>query len=186
MYAKFKSQLDEMLASEDAEVDALVEKAWRKIRTDFEVASSKTANSSIDNGEPAVDSKFWTTAHLFISSTFRDMGAEREYIVKKVLPELADWAEKRGVRLVETDLRWGVPAHSTTIDTIETCLGELEQIKQNSKGQPLFLCMLGDRYGWIPNLTDIPEEVAKRYDWVDSLSITHMEILQGALRYGVI
>ena len=49
----------------------------------------------------------WETVHIFISSTFNDMHAERDYLVKEVFPELRDWCEERKLRLVDIDLRWG-------------------------------------------------------------------------------
>ena len=45
---------------------------------------------------------------VFISSTFRDMQAEREELVKRVFPQLRKLCEERGVGWTEVDLRWGV------------------------------------------------------------------------------
>eukprot|EP00058_Branchiostoma_floridae_P025448 XP_002610938.1 hypothetical protein BRAFLDRAFT_105605 [Branchiostoma floridae] len=42
--------------------------------------------------------------------------------------------------------------------------------------------MLGERYGWIPSIQDVSEEIREKYSWVDHLSITHMEIVRGAVR----
>ncbi len=44
---------------------------------------------------------------VFISSTFSDMGAERDVLVKSVFPRLAAVAAKRDVTVVPLDLRWG-------------------------------------------------------------------------------
>ena len=55
----------------------------------------------------------WQKVHVFISSTFNDMHAERDYLVKKVFPRLADWCEERKIRLVDIDLRWGVSEDDT-------------------------------------------------------------------------
>ena len=49
----------------------------------------------------------WKTVRIFISSTFNDMHAERDYLVKSVFPELSVWCEERKLRLVDIDLRWG-------------------------------------------------------------------------------
>jgi hypothetical protein len=46
---------------------------------------------------------------VFVSSTFRDMHAEREELVKRVFPELRKLCEARGVTWSEVDLRWGIP-----------------------------------------------------------------------------
>jgi hypothetical protein len=45
---------------------------------------------------------------VFISSTFRDMHAEREELVKQVFPQLRKLCEQRGVVWSDVDLRWGV------------------------------------------------------------------------------
>ena len=45
---------------------------------------------------------------VFISSTFRDMGAERDHLVKFVFPQLRRLCESRGVVWGEVDLRWGI------------------------------------------------------------------------------
>jgi hypothetical protein len=53
----------------------------------------------------------WKTVRVFISSTFDDMHAERDYLVKHVFPELSVWCGERKLRLVDIDLRWGEPMH---------------------------------------------------------------------------
>ena len=45
------------------------------------------------------------TIRLFISSTFRDFGAERDLLVRKVFPELRRKCRERFVDLLEVDLR---------------------------------------------------------------------------------
>ena len=45
---------------------------------------------------------------VFISSTFRDMQAERDELVLRVFPQLRKLCEARGVTWGEVDLRWGV------------------------------------------------------------------------------
>ncbi len=47
----------------------------------------------------------WEKVYVFISSTFGDMQAERDYLVKRVFPELQDWCERRRLRLVDIDMR---------------------------------------------------------------------------------
>ncbi len=50
----------------------------------------------------------WKTIRVFISSTFRDFHAERNYLMKYVFPELRQWCEKQKLHLMDIDLRWGV------------------------------------------------------------------------------
>jgi Domain of unknown function (DUF4062) len=42
---------------------------------------------------------------VFVASTFRDMHAEREELIKRVFPELRKRCEARGVTRTEVDLR---------------------------------------------------------------------------------
>jgi nephrocystin-3 len=48
------------------------------------------------------------TVRIFISSTFRDMQEDRDYLVKFVFPELRRRCRERQVKFVEVDLRWGI------------------------------------------------------------------------------
>ena len=88
----------------------------------------------------------WKTASVFISSTFNDMHAERDYLIKYVFPELAEWCEKRRIRLVDIDLRWGVTSEeSQNNHALRKCLENID------KCRPFFLCLIGQRRGWVPN-----------------------------------
>jgi len=87
----------------------------------------------------------WQDIPIFISSTFNDMHAERDYLVKNVFPELAEWCEKYKLRLIDIDLRWGITsADSEAKNTVKVCLENID------KCRPFFLCFLGQRRGWIP------------------------------------
>ncbi|XP_041355053.1 TPR repeat-containing protein DDB_G0287407-like [Gigantopelta aegis] len=124
----------------------------------------------------------WKSVHLFVSSTFTDFFSEREILVKKVFPELREWCSERRVKLIEVDLRWGIPSDSTSGETIAICLEELDNCHASSEGEPFFLNMLGERYGWMPDKNVVPLEVQKKYSWILGSSITFMEIMHGALR----
>ncbi|MCL2116097.1 MAG: DUF4062 domain-containing protein [Methanobrevibacter sp.] len=88
----------------------------------------------------------WQKVTIFISSTFNDMHAERDYLIKNVFPDLQEWCEERKIHLNEVDLRWGVTAEDTeNANTLGTCLKNID------KSRPFFLCFLGQRRGWIPN-----------------------------------
>lgn len=120
----------------------------------------------------------WKTIRVFISSTFRDMHAERDYLVKFVFPELREWCEKFRLHLVDIDLRWGVTAaEAESGKVIDICLEQIDG------SRPFFICMLGNRYGWVPKAEEIPEDTRKRYDKIDSkknFSVTHLEIQHAA------
>ena len=61
----------------------------------------------------------WKNVYVFISSTFSDMHAERDYLVKNVFPELSEWREARRIRLVDIDLRWGVTRADVSMATVK-------------------------------------------------------------------
>ena len=103
----------------------------------------------------------WNTIRVFISSTFRDMSAERDYLVRFIFPKLRLELLKRRIHFVDVDLRWGVTSDQ---DAYEVCMEEIDLCR------PRFICILGGRYGWIPRAAE-------------ELSITASEILYGALSH---
>jgi hypothetical protein len=87
---------------------------------------------------------------VFVSSTFRDLHAEREELVKRVFPELRRLCEARGVVWGEVDLRWGIPDEAQAEGRVlPICLAEIERCR------PWFIGLLGERYGYCR----IPAEV---------------------------
>ena len=86
-------------------------------------------------------SNCWKTVRVFISSTFRDMHAERDHLVRFVFPRLREQLLPRRIHLVDVDLRWGVTSEQ---DASEVCREIINECR------PRFLCMLGGRYGWVP------------------------------------
>jgi len=115
----------------------------------------------------------WQRVTIFISSTFNDMHAERDYLVKDVFPELREWCENRKIHLVDVDLRWGVTEEdSSSNHTVLACLNNID----NSR--PFFLCFLGQRRGWVP--AEVSPETLDEYPDISSVigrsSVTEMEI----------
>jgi nephrocystin-3 len=116
---------------------------------------------------------------VFISSTFRDMQAERELLIKRVFPELRSLCAKRFVTFTEVDLRWGITEEQAAEGKVlPICLEEIE------RSRPYFLGLLGERYGWIP--AAVPQDVIDREPWLkehvsDHTSVTELEILHGVL-----
>jgi WD40 repeat protein len=83
----------------------------------------------------------WKTVRVFISSTFRDMQAERDHLVRFVFPRLREQLLPRRIHLVDVDLRWGVTSEQNALEVCREIINEC---------RPRFLCMLGGRYGWVP------------------------------------
>ncbi|CAL8278850.1 unnamed protein product [Lota lota] len=121
---------------------------------------------------PASPKLRWRSVRVFISSTFRDMHAERDVLVRSVFPELRRRAAAHCLHLQEVELRWGVTEEESG-RAVELCLTEVCRSQ-------MLVGILGERYGMVastPHLPDLPQ-----YRWLASapsdLSITELEIRQ--------
>jgi len=98
-----------------------------------------------DAAKQTTSSGSWRTIRVFISSTFRDMQAERDHLVRTVFPELKEMCRALRVHLIDVDLRWGVSeTDAESGKAIDICLDEIDSCR------PYFLGLLGHRYGYIP------------------------------------
>jgi len=124
---------------------------------------------------------------IFISSTFRDMQEERDYLITKVFPSLRRYCGERDVSIHELDLRWGISEEEAKQGKVfEICLKEVINTK------PFFIGLLGERYGWIPTMEERKAmaentSVFEDFPWVpekliEGTSITEIEIQEGVLR----
>lgn len=94
------------------------------------------------------------TIRVFVSSTFRDMHAERDYLNRFVFPELRSRCQRRGADFIGLDLRWGVTEEEAQREgALKICLDEIERCR------PFFVCLLGSRYGWVPPPEEVPQEL---------------------------
>lgn len=120
---------------------------------------------------------------IFISSTFRDLQEEREYLVKKVFPEIRSLCRARGVTFTEVDLRWGLTEEDQTFGRIiRACLEEIDRCR------PWFIGIIGDRYGYIPGFAEIQKDpqLLDLFPWIedaalDGASIIDLEFSHAAL-----
>lgn len=115
----------------------------------------------------------WQRVHVFISSTFHDMQAERDWLVKIVFPELRERLIKYNVHLIDIDLRWGITQEQAeNEDVLELCYQNID------KCRPFFIAILGERYGWVP--PTLSSSVVDSNLWMKGYtdrSITELEIL---------
>jgi len=120
----------------------------------------------------------WKTARVFISSTFRDMHAERDHLVSVVFPKLRERLERYRIYLDDIDLRWGVTQEQAESGhALDICLHAIDECR------PFFIGILGERYG-VEGI-DLPDDTLARYDWVrdhPGCSVTEFEITYAALR----
>jgi hypothetical protein len=123
----------------------------------------------------------WEKVHVFISSTFEDMHGERDYLVKRVFPELQDWCERRRLRLVDIDLRWGVTEQDATHNknVVKVCLNRIDDCR------PFFLCFLGQRRGWVPEENEVSGETLNDFPELRPIlgeaSVTELEIIHALI-----
>jgi tetratricopeptide (TPR) repeat protein len=121
---------------------------------------------------------------IFISSTFRDLKDERDYLMNVIFPELIRITRERGLTFTPIDLRWGIPDESFIFKVIKTCFDEID------RARPYFIGIVGERYGYVPsedkdanlNLETIEnKEIKKKLDEYtkNNLSITQMEMEYG-------
>ena len=60
--------------------------------------------------------------------------------------------------LTELDLRWGITEEEAKSGkVVEICLREIEN------SIPFFIGIIGNRYGWIPNETDLSPSALQRF-----------------------
>lgn len=117
---------------------------------------------------------------IFLSSTFRDFGEERDLLVRRVFPALRARLKDRFVELVDVDLRWGITAEQAERgDVLPICLAEID------RARPFFVGMLGERYGWVPPGDAYSAELLERQPWLKAhqggKSVTELEVLHGVL-----
>ncbi len=138
-------------------------------------------------GKPTQTAMMYQESHqqeriirVFVSSTFRDMQEDRDYLVKFVFPRLRKLCESRGVSWGEVDLRWGITDEEAAEgQVLPLCLREIEFCR------PFFIGLLGERYGWVPRPDQIPPDLLERESWLakhPSSSVTELEFMHGVLR----
>jgi len=106
---------------------------------------------------------------VFVSSTFRDMYAERDELAKFTFMELRHRCRERQVELVEVDLRWGITDEQASEGKVlPICLAEIQRTR------PYFIGMLGERYGWVPD--EIPPALIEQEPWLRDMLEEAMEL----------
>jgi tetratricopeptide (TPR) repeat protein len=117
---------------------------------------------------------------IFLSSTFRDFGEERDLLVRRVFPALRARLKDRFVELIDVDLRWGITTEEAERgEVLPICLGEID------RARPYFVGMLGERYGWVPPANAYAPNLLEHQPWLaqhqGGKSVTELEILHGVL-----
>jgi tetratricopeptide (TPR) repeat protein len=126
----------------------------------------------------------WRTRPVFVSSTFRDMQAERDHLVRTVFPHVVEQLAKRRARVQSIDLRLGVETTSVADEqhkehlVLKVCLDEIE------RSRPFLIALVGDRYGWVPARERMDAVVEERGFETDTAgkSVTALEIEFGVFK----
>jgi tetratricopeptide (TPR) repeat protein len=152
---------------------------WDRFRTT--IATDQSEKNYPIETDPCEDQTFTPRfkekkINVFVSSTFKDMQAERDELTLQVFPALRKVCEERGIAWGEVDLRWGIPEEKKG-EVLNICLKFIDDCR------PYFIGILGERYGWVdPNAL---EKAKDDYPWLKKehadRSITELEILHGVL-----
>ncbi|MBK8060477.1 MAG: DUF4062 domain-containing protein [Gemmatimonadetes bacterium] len=125
----------------------------------------------------------WRSRPIFITSTFRDMHAERDWLRVHVFPVLEERLRERFHHLETVDLRWGVDSTSAEQEqarehlVLTVCFNEIQ------RSRPFLIGLLGDRYGWTPPAAQLgaaAQEAGLDGD-IAGKSVTELEIIHGVL-----
>ncbi|MBL8830508.1 MAG: DUF4062 domain-containing protein [Planctomycetaceae bacterium] len=126
----------------------------------------------------------WKARPVFVSSTFKDMQAERDHLRQHVFPRLEEQLRQRRVHLEPIDLRQGVETADESSEAarellvLKVCLDEIK------RSRPFLIVLLGDRYGWIPpeeRMRAAAEEAGFRTN-LTGKSVTALEIEFGLFK----
>lgn len=130
---------------------------------------------------------FWKKIQIFVSSTFKDMDAERDVLKFHVQRMLNERYKSHRIEFQFIDLRIGINTEGVTEEeaenrVLDVCLANIES------SRPFFIGLIGHRYGWIPS-AERWERVANRLSAErrallvggENKSVTELEILYGAI-----
>jgi tetratricopeptide (TPR) repeat protein len=125
----------------------------------------------------------WLSRPIFITSTFRDLQAERDWLGQRVFPELQERLRGRRVVIEPIDLRLGVDTAAIAdegqreLQVLQVSLAEI------ARSRPFLIGLIGERYGWIPpaeRMRAAADEAGFAGE-IAGRSVTELEIAYGVL-----
>lgn len=131
-----------------------------------------------------ITSSPWLTRPVFISSTFKDMQAERDYLRQVVFPRLEEELRKGRIILEPIDLRQGVETADLDDEAAREQLVLKVVLDEVKRSHPFLIVLLGDRYGWVPpeDRTAAAAQEAGFNTEIRDKSVTSLEIEYGILK----
>jgi hypothetical protein len=124
----------------------------------------------------------WKKVYIYLCAPFTDMHNERDYLSKRVFPRLKEWCERRKLRLIYIDQRWGISEFEMRSGhAVRVCLNSIDECR------PFFISLLGQRCGWIPRQADISPETFAMYPGLreaitEGYSLVELEIQHALLK----
>lgn len=133
-----------------------------------------------------MENNVYRLIRIFVSSTFRDMDFERDYLKNVLIPKLNKEMSKYDILIELCDLRTGLAKIFTSEQEqeeyiLQSCFSAIKNT------YPYFIAMVGDRYGWTPpeesinNLNQVFQEFCVESSAVTGKSVTELEIILGCL-----
>lgn len=125
----------------------------------------------------------------FVSSTFRDMGSERDMILHRVLPEFRAQSRTHGEEADIIDLRVGIDTFALEEgDAIRKVLAVCTE--SIGKCKPLMIIFIGDRYGYIPKADCVTKEFVAKFNVlseknVEIEALTEKSVTALEIEYGL-
>lgn len=129
----------------------------------------------------------WRRIEVFVSSTFKDMDAERDALKLEVCRRLNERYRSSRIDFQFIDLRIGIDTERLDEEeaedkVLEVCLESIE------RSRPFFIGLVGGRYGWVPPRERWEAVVNRLSEEHRTLvcngvgrSVTELEILYGAI-----
>ena len=91
------------------------------------------------------------------------------------------YASRRNVTLTELDLRWGITEdEAKSGKVLEICFNEIEN------SVPFFIGIIGNRYGWRPNISDINIDVFDKFEAIKGYIEKHLSVTEMEMQFGVL
>lgn len=133
----------------------------------------------------------WKHYNIFVSSTFRDMDRERDYLKSLVLPRLNEMLLPYNTFVSLVDLRSSVETdpHQSMEERekaiFKYCIDKIEECR------PFFIGFVGHRWGWVPNESYFKEVAGDSYNDIPQnfpfkpgdISVTAFEFIKGFLNH---
>lgn len=120
---------------------------------------------------------------LFLCSAANDLSEERDYLIRRVFPEIRAACRRLGVRFTEVDLRW--ESGSTNLDGARALRASLSEI---DRCRPYFLGLLGRKYGEVLDPLRIVRDpaISIDYPWIEEAVLDGMSLLDMEMSYGLL